>query len=320
MASDNKKGKIKMIKPYISLARIDNWSKNLLMLAGAGIAYVLGGASLDVNTTVILLTFFSLCFASSANYVLNESIDADSDKHHPIKKNRAAAKQTLRKDIITLEYIFLLLLALTLAFFAHKHILIVLVVYIFAAWLYNIPPIRLKDKAHADVLLESANYPIRILLGWVCIMPDTLPPSSIILTTWAIGAFTMSLKRVAEYRMFEDPKKAAAYRKSYAQYTRNTLTLSGFIYGMVTTFGITVIMLKYKTELVLLIPILIGWMGLYFLMSLRQNLEIIYPERLIKNKAFLVLTFITTLAGIILINVDIPSLQILNERIVFGIS
>lgn len=306
------------INPYISLARIDNWTKNLLMLAGIGVAYVLDGANAGLDSTVILLTFFALCFASSANYVLNESLDADSDKHHPIKKNRAAAKQTLRKDVIIVGYIFLLLLALTLAFFAHQNTLIVLLVYITAAWLYNIPPIRLKDKAHTDVILESANYPIRILLGWLCILPEAFPPSSIILTTWAIGAFTMSLKRVAEFRMFEDEEKAAAYRKSYAQYTRNSLTLSGFIYGMITIFGITIIMLKYKTELILLIPILIGWMGLYFLMSLRQNLEIIYPERLIKNKVFLVLTFITTAAAIILLNVEIPSLSVLDEPLIFN--
>ena len=43
------------------------------------------------------------------------------------------------------------------------------------------PPVRTKDRAYLDVLSESVNDPLRLLMGWFAIIPDALPPSSLIL-------------------------------------------------------------------------------------------------------------------------------------------
>ena len=47
---------------------------------------------------------------------------------------------------------------------------------------YNVPPLRTKDKPYLDVISESVNNPIRLLIGWAMVDPTTLPPSSIILS------------------------------------------------------------------------------------------------------------------------------------------
>ncbi|WP_133140805.1 UbiA family prenyltransferase [Legionella genomosp. 1] len=296
---------------YLSIARIDNWPKNLLMFAGAALAAIFSQFSAPVHWLQCISVFFALCLASSANYVLNEYLDRNTDKFHPVKKDRALAKTQTKKTLIIFEYCILFLLALGLSASAHANILIILSIYMILAWLYNIPPVRLKDVAYIDVLLESVNYPLRVMIGWLCILPHYLPPSSLILTTWAIGAFTMSMKRVAEYRIFQNRDSAIAYRKSYALYTTNTLILSAFIYGLLTIFGITILMLKYKAELIILMPFLIGWMGWYFLMGLEHNFDIIYPEKLIFNKIFIVLLILLILLCLLLLNINIPSFLIL---------
>ena len=49
--------------------------------------------------------------------------------------------------------------------------------------LYNVEPIRTKDRAYVDVLSESINNPLRFLLGWSAIVSDVLPPSSVLLAS-----------------------------------------------------------------------------------------------------------------------------------------
>lgn len=297
------------ISPYIALARIDSWSKNLIVFLGAFLAHILSGASLDA--TKAALTFFSVCLASSANYVLNESLDAKSDAYHPIKKKRASVKNKLNKAIIIGEYALLFLSALLLAYYTNPSVAAVLAIYLICAWLYNIPPIRFKDKAYLDVMLESINYPLRVLLGWFCVLPETIPPSSLMIVTWSIGAFTMSLKRLAEFQLFRNQKAAALYRRSYSTYTTNSLSISGLVYALFTVFGATILLLKYKIELVLMMPPLIALLAWYFSMGLKQRLFIIYPERLLKSKMFLFLCLIIFAIGIGALQAEIPFLNTL---------
>ena len=67
---------------------------------------------------------------------------------------------------------------------------------------YNVRPIRTKEVPYVDVLSESVNNPIRLLLGWFALIPDRFPPISLLLAYWMVGAFFMAMKRFAEYIVF----------------------------------------------------------------------------------------------------------------------
>ena len=49
---------------------------------------------------------------------------------------------------------------------------------------YNVSPIRTKEKVYLDVLSEAVNNPIRLTLGWAMVDSTTLPPSSLLLAYW----------------------------------------------------------------------------------------------------------------------------------------
>src|SRR5439155_6428354 len=76
---------------------------------------------------------------------------------------------------------------------------------------YNIPPVRSKDWPYLDVLTESVNNPIRLLLGWFAVAPADVPPVSLLVAYWMIGAFFMASKRFAEYRSIGRKEVAGAY-------------------------------------------------------------------------------------------------------------
>jgi len=80
---------------------------------------------------------------------------------------------------------------------------------------YNIPPLRTKEWAYLDVLTESVNNPIRLLLGWFAVIDDAVPPVSLAISYWMAGAFFMATKRFAEYRSIGDPVIASDYRSSF---------------------------------------------------------------------------------------------------------
>src|SRR5262249_42712536 len=96
--------------------------------------------------------------------------------------------------------------------------------------IYNIPPVRSKELPYLDVLSESINNPIRLLLGWFALTPREVPPMSLLIAYWMIGAFFMASKRFAEYRSIGNPAAAAAYRSSFKHYTEEKLLVSMFFY------------------------------------------------------------------------------------------
>src|SRR5271165_1945764 len=77
---------------------------------------------------------------------------------------------------------------------------------------YNIPPVRTKDVPYLDVLTESINNPLRMLLGWYAVTSVLVPPVSLLLSYWMIGCYFMALKRFSELSEIRNKTVAGAYR------------------------------------------------------------------------------------------------------------
>ena len=70
------------------------WIKNLLVFMAPAAAGVLG----DWHTTLrVVGAFLVFCLVASGTYLVNDVIDADSDRHHPVKSRRPVASGALRE-------------------------------------------------------------------------------------------------------------------------------------------------------------------------------------------------------------------------------
>ena len=225
------------IRPYLSIARPDHWFKNVFMVAGVILALfyhpeLIGVASLQRVLWAVLTT----CFIVSSNYVLNEILDAPTDLSHPVKKKRPIPSGLVRLPIAYAEWVVLGLTGLAMAsmlgraFFASALLLLIM------GMIYNIPPVRSKDWPYVDVLSESVNNPIRLLLGWFAVKATEFPPVSLLIAYWMIGAFFMATKRFSEYRSIGNPVTAGQYRRSFRYYDEQKLLISMVFY--VTTFAL----------------------------------------------------------------------------------
>ena len=72
-------------KDFIALARVRQWSKNLAVFAGLVFAVKLANPR---SVLEALLAFASFCLVSSAVYAVNDVVDAERDRQHPVKCDR----------------------------------------------------------------------------------------------------------------------------------------------------------------------------------------------------------------------------------------
>jgi len=169
-----------------------------------------------------------------------------------------------------------------------------------------VPPLRTKEWPYLDVLSESVNNPIRLLLGWFALVSGRFPPVSLALSYWMIGAFFMAMKRYAEYRHIGDPKVAAAYRSSFAYYSEERLLISLFFYATSCALFAGIFIVRYHPELILFAPLAAGLFAYYMKLGLQRDSPVQNPERLYRQRGFMAYLIVCTVTFIVLMFTSIP--------------
>ena len=309
-----------MIKSYFRIARLDHWFKNIFVLPGFLFSYALiGEISFEYNLLFkITIGLIGIGFIASANYTINEYLDAEFDRFHPTKKDRAGAKGELKISLVIIQYLLLVVLGLAISlFFVNRSFAYINILFLVMGILYNVKPFRTKDKPFIDVLSESINNPIRFLLGWVIISPYIFPPTSILFSYWFGGAFLMAIKRLSEYRSINNPDLAGKYRNSFKFYNENNLLLSSFFYALNSVFFLGIFLIKYRIEFLLSFPIVSALFTIYLHLGLMEDSITQTPEKLYKSKSFLIFCILSLIVVLVLYFVDISFLNILINPINF---
>ena len=294
-------------KAYVAIARPDHWFKNVFMLAGVLLA-LFCQTNLDLSRAAINLAigFLATCIVASSNYVINEILDAPTDQHHPVKHRRPIPAGRVSLPLAYSEWFLLGVLGLALAmtinwpFFASAAALLVM------GLVYNVPPLRTKQLPYLDVLSESVNNPLRLLLGWFAVTGRAVPPVSLLISYWMVGAFFMASKRFAEYRSIGDKSVATAYRNSFRYYDENRLLVSMFIYACGSALFLGVFIIRYHLELILLVPMIVGFFGYYLHVSLKADSPVQNPEGLYRERGLMIYLAICLVGFLVLMFVEIP--------------
>ncbi len=301
------------IKPYLELCRPDHWIKNLFILPGILLYLFFYRLSpLEISLRGLVAGLAGLFMVASANYVFNEILDADGDLFHPEKKSRPIPSGRARTSIAYLIWAGLTVLGILAGLLASAATGLTLAALWLAGVFYNLPPIRLKDRAYLDVISESINNPLRLLAGWY--MAGGLagflpPPVSIVLAYWMFGAYLMGVKRYAEYRFIGDPAAAGRYRRSFNFYNRERLQESIIFYGAAFAFFSGIFIARYRIELVLAVPLTVYLLAYYFHLGFKPNSPVQHPELLYKEVKLILLVGLALAAFAFFLVQDIPLLR-----------
>ena len=303
-------------RDYVALARPDHWVKHIFILPGLVLAWVLHPTEVTELVVPLVIGFASAAALSSANYCLNEWLDAERDAFHPSKSTRPAVAKEMSGRLVALEYVALAALGLVLAARLSGLFLGTGIVFLLSGIIYNVRPFRTKDRPFLDVVSESINSPIRLTMGWAIVDSTTLPPSSLLLGFWMAGAYLMALKRFAEYRHAGATgtlDQLVLYRKSFSAYSENTLLLSSFLYSQLAAFFLAVFLIKYRVEYLLSLPLFAALFTSYLRIALKGESKVQTPERLFRERTLVVLLALLVVALALLTWIDIPALERLYE-------
>jgi decaprenyl-phosphate phosphoribosyltransferase len=299
-----------LVSAHFQIIRLDHSVKNIFVLPGIIVPLsVLGRSALTIHLARnIIVGFVATTLIACSNYVLNEVLDAPFDRLHPEKKNRPAAQGQVSKPIAYAQWILMMCAGMALA----STISVLFTCAAGALWImgciYNISPLRTKDRAYLDVLSESVNNPLRMLLGWYIVTPDLIPPVSLLLCYWMGGCYLMALKRFSEFRDIGDLQIAGAYRRSFQRYTEESLLISVTFYASTAMLFFGAFIMRYRLELILAMPLIALLMSTYFGLAFKPKSAVQHPETLYRERALMIEVILISVVMICLLNVNIPIL------------
>jgi decaprenyl-phosphate phosphoribosyltransferase len=292
--------------------RIDHWFKNVFVLPGIIAAIGVDAAQAKSGLWArILVGLISICLVASSNYVINEVLDAPSDRSHPIKRKRPVPSGLVSVPLAYVQWIALMAIGVALGLLVSKAFAMTVFLLWVMGCIYNIPPIRSKDVPYIDVLSEAVNNPLRMLAGWFIGSTMSIAPASLLLSYWMVGCYFMAIKRYAEYREINDRSAATAYRKSFGFYTPERLIVSIMFYGSAAMLFLGAFVMRYRLELILAFPLVALVMAIYLDLSFKKDSAVQRPEGLYREPRLMAAVIVCSIAMAALMLVDIPVMQVI---------
>ena len=292
---------------HFEICRLDHWIKNIFILPGLLIALSIYPQALSLSLVpAVLIGFLAAGLIASSNYVINEILDAPFDALHPTKRLRPTPAGRVNIRLGYVQWIGLMLIGLALASLVSQAMVLVLFWLWVMGCIYNIAPLRAKDVPYVDVLVESINNPIRLLVGWYIVSPPFQMPASLLISYWMIGAYLMAIKRFAEMRDISKNISAKQYRKSFGYYTEQNLLVSIMFYAASAMLFFGAFVMRYRLELILSFPLIAFIMAMYLNLAFKEDGSAQAPEKLWKETPLMVASFLCLILMVFLMNFSLP--------------
>jgi 4-hydroxybenzoate polyprenyltransferase len=278
-----------LLPRLLKTIRLHQWAKNVLIFLPLLLAHELSGHTILAGALAFLS--FSLC--ASATYILNDLLDIESDRRHPVKRRRPFAAGEL--SVFTGLGLMALLAAASVAIaFCLPHmaggavgggllhpagrngLLLWLAVYVALTLAYSL---RLKRMVLVDVIVLSALYTLRILAGSAA--------TGIAVSPWLGGFslfFFLSLAFVKRFSELENLRARGGVSSSGRGYHVGDLEQLR-VFGSASAFAAVLVftlyinnpvvsaLYRHPARLWLLTPILILWLCRIWLKTSRGEMD-----------------------------------------------
>lgn len=235
---------IDAITHIVRLLRPQQWVKNLFVFLPA---FFDGRIAHTEGFCPSVAVFVLFCLAASAVYCLNDIVDADADRQHPVKRRRPIASGAVSKPVGygLMAACALLTLggALTSAAWAGVAdavaVTVIMVAYLLLNVLYCL---WLKTIAIVDVFIISTGYVLRVMAGGQATSVE--PSSWLVLMTFLLALFLAFCKRRDDVVMHEQTGVLA--RRTVSHY--NTAFIDQIITIIASILMVSYIMYTVSPE------------------------------------------------------------------------
>lgn len=215
------------VPALVRLARPKQWVKNVLVIAAPGAAGVLGEPEALWQTFVAFACF---CLAASGTYYLNDALDVDADRRHPVKRFRPIASGEVSLRTAYIGAAILLTASIGLSFLARWQLVLVVGSYVVLTMLYSK---WLKHEAVLDLACVAAGFVLRTIAGGVAVGVAISP--WFLIVAGSASLFMVTGKRHAE--LIELGDAASGHRRALDMYSRSYLSYVRAVASSVTVLA-----------------------------------------------------------------------------------
>jgi 4-hydroxybenzoate polyprenyltransferase len=199
-----------MFRALLKTMRPRQWTKNAFLFA----ALVFDGKLFHLPDLLRTLAGFGLfCLISSAVYIFNDLVDVESDRQHPVKKNRPIASGKLPVPIAMIAGTALVVFTLATGYLLAWQFALTVFVYFVLMLAYSK---WLKHVLILDVLILAAGFVLRVHSGTTLIVVERFSPWLYVLMT-LLALYLGFGKRRAELALLA--QDAAGHRRVFDGYT-----------------------------------------------------------------------------------------------------
>jgi 4-hydroxybenzoate polyprenyltransferase len=243
----------------VRLLRPKQWIKNFFVFAPLVFAVRFSDETSVINA---LLAFAIFSVTSSATYVLNDLMDIEADKAHPVKSKKrplAAGDISQKHGWILFTLLILLSLAgLTLL----PAISLAIIGYLALTIAYST---FLKHQAVWDLFTIATGFVLRVYAGAMAI--DVPVSSWMFITTFSLALFLASMKRRQELRTTGDTA-----RKVLRTYTEASVDKFAEISATSTLIFYSFFVMSERPELVMTLPFVLFGLFRYWHLAEQDSL------------------------------------------------
>ncbi len=201
---------------YLLLLRPAQWIKNVFVFAGLAF----GGKLLEPEAVgKALVAFAGFCLASSSAYIINDILDREHDRLHPVKRNRPLARGAIGVDQALAMAVGLIAASVAIAVLSLSPAFCALVIAYFA--LNVLYSLALKHRMILDVIVISVGFVLRAWGGAAAV--DVFVSPWLIVCTFTLCLFLGFGKRRCELAAMVNAQQAGEHRATLARYTPELL-------------------------------------------------------------------------------------------------
>ncbi len=207
--------------PYLKALRPKQWTKNLILFAAPLFSFKIGW----LPFLEVLHAYILFCCVSSSFYLINDILDVESDRRHPVKCKRPIAAGLVSIPTAIAMAVLLLGGALSIGWITNLGVGFALSSYALLQIAYNL---KLKHTVILDIVAIATGFVLRAYAGAAA--TNTYLSSWFLLCTAMLALFLGIEKRKAELR-----HSRAGAGKRRAVLARYSLPMLSRMESVVTT-------------------------------------------------------------------------------------
>ena len=199
-------------------ARPRQWLKNLLIFAAPGAAGVMTHTAAASRAVAVFVLF---CAASSGTYLINDALDVEADRLHPVKRRRPVAAGVVSVTQARSLGAGLIIVAVGLSPLLGARTTLVLGLYVAITLAYSL---RLKKEPVIEMAALTTGFVLRAVVGGVAC---SVPLSNWFIIVASFGSlFMVGGKRYSEYQSLGQERSGhrvalGEYTLAYLRYVRS---------------------------------------------------------------------------------------------------